>query len=115
MSRNPRLKLSLPPPAASGRERSDDIEEREEERWTWKVSAPEKKEEKEEEKEEEEETDEESEEEEECDVTCVYTAKRAGACDHEKQSGHRLPPSPPDETTSRSRYGAEWDRGGTPF
>ena len=114
MSRNPRLKLSLPPPAASGRERSDDIEEREEERWTWKVSAPEKKEEKEEEKEEEE-TDEESEEEEECDVTRVYTAKRAGGCDHEKQSGHRLPPSPPDETTSRSRYGAEWDRGGTPF
>ena len=67
LSRNPRLKLSLPPPAASGRERSDDIEEREEERWTWKVSAPEKKEEKEEK--EEEETDEESEEEEECDVT----------------------------------------------
>ena len=83
MSRNPRLKLSLPPPAASGRERSDDIEEREEERWTWKVSAPEKKEEKEEK--EEEETDEESEEEEECDVTCVYTAKRAGACDHGRQ------------------------------
>ena len=77
MSRNPRLKLSLPPPAASGRERSDDIEEREEERWTWKVSAPEKKE--------EEEKEEESEEEEECDVTRVYMAKRAGARDHGRQ------------------------------
>ena len=88
MSRNPRLKLSLPQPASSGRELSDNIEEREEERWTWKVPASEKKEEKEEEKEEEEEeeeTDEESEEEEECDVTCVYTAKRAGACDHGRQ------------------------------
>ena len=73
----------MPPPAAFRREQVDNVEEKEEKQWTWKTSVPEEKEEKKEEKEEEE-TDEESEEE-ECDVTCVYTAKRAGACDHGRQ------------------------------